>query len=153
MREVGTHWLFGILELLNHAACTQVTCEVAYPEQARLCEVSVLGSFALQTAGAAAVTVELDVQSVSSEAQQLKKDIYELYVCYEDGNSYVLYDFTRLRDGSGAEVKVDGDYGRQACVRELIRAIAGEEDANIVTPLQANNALMLLNRILGISKT
>lgn len=150
MREVGTHWLFGILELLDHPVCSDVSCSVIYPCDLCLCELSVTGSFTLQPPACRAVPVEVQVQSVSEEAQLLQKDIYELYVCYEDGSSYVLYDFTRLRAENGREVNVDGDYGRQACVRELVKAITGEKSANIVTAAHANNALLLLNKILKI---
>jgi predicted dehydrogenase len=141
--EVGTHWIFGLLEIVGHDNVRAVHCTPIYPDgpEGELCEVSCSGYIEL-TSG---LRVAIDVQAQSEEAQSRGQDIYELWARGSEG-SLVLYDFSKLRDGSiGADVLVGG-YGRQECVGELVSVVRGADrtHSNLVTPQQAQNVQRII---------
>jgi len=119
----------------------------------QLCEVECKGRVHFGS-----LAVEIDVQSASAEADSLGKDIYELSVSDNAGNSYVLYDFVKLRNGTtGEDIELEGTgYGRAECVTELIKAIRGPSDdsasgSNLVTPRQAQEVQRIISDMKGIA--
>ena len=85
------------------------------------------------------------MEAVSDVALATGKDIYELEIEGTDG-SLIFYDFTKLRNGKTGEDIAVGEYGRKACVSELVRLIhSGDASAaNIVTPKQAHNVQKII---------
>ncbi len=145
--EVGTHWIFGLLEIVGHDSVKSVVCTTAYPDgpEGELCESECRGYIELNSG----VKVDVEVVSCSEEAKQRGKDIYELHATGTEGRSIVLYDFYKLRDGvSGSDIVVGG-YGRQECVIELVRAVkeGSIDTANLVTPTQARNVQRIISQM------
>ena len=136
--EVGTHWVFGITEILGEDDHVEsVSCDVQYPDgrDGTLCENKVTGHFVMSSG----VRVQISVDTQSPEAIRDGKDIYELEVCGDGSASdpLVLFDFTKLRDGHGRAIAgIDGSsgYGRQECIDAFVKAASsGEFNNGIVT--------------------
>jgi predicted dehydrogenase len=169
--EVGTHYVFGILESLglhlperreHHVLSLtptdlQLECQTVYPDgpDGTQCESSCDGSFVLGytllTDGEQQqrqVRVEFHIESTSEEAVQRGKDIYELHVIGSE-QSLVLYDFTRLKVVGSETDLVVGTYGRKDFVQDLITCIrANSRDAaDIVTPQQAANCQRIISAL------
>jgi predicted dehydrogenase len=155
--EVGTHWLFGLLELMGHDSVISCTATTDFPEDestdsenqaSRPCERSCRANISLQNE----VSVEVDIQCVSDVAIAAHKDIYEMTVYGSCGvgssaPSYTLYDFTKLReDRTGHDIIPGGSYGRMECVEEFVKAVlqGSSEGADLVTPVQARNVQELI---------
>jgi predicted dehydrogenase len=157
LEEVGTHWLFGILELFGHDSYRSVHCSVSYPDgpEGQLCESYCSGCINLCCNGSGQ-SIKVAIDSTSEEANKAGKDIYELEAVGSSGQSFTLYDFTKLRDQHGDDVlastvecKEDGTapgtYGRMECIQELVRAVRGDvAGANLVSPAQARNAQVII---------
>ena len=147
LREVGTHYFFGLLEVFGHSAVKRVKTEVAYPPgSGDEAEISCTGVLEME----GGLQVHLDVQT---ERKELSSDVYEMQVTGTQ-QSLLLYDFTALREvgGTGAVLVENGGYGRAECVQELCKdIIAGgmRADSKGVTVRQGRNAQRLLDAILG----
>lgn len=146
--EVGTHWIFGLLEIIGHdKKLVGNTCKIEYPDgpEGTLCESKCTGVLEFE----GGLTVEVHVEGASEEAQKTGKDIYELITEGDNGKSLVLYDFSKLRDGVTGEDLKCGSYGRQECVIELVKAIRSQDrsSANLVTPQQAQNVQRLIQQM------
>ncbi len=92
--------------------------------------------------------ISVNIESSSAEAQQLGKDIYELTVTSDNGQSLTLYDFTKLRcDVTGNDlVPSGGSYGRVETVAEFVKAIISRDAsvADLVTVEQARKAQLII---------
>lgn len=157
LEEVGTHWLFGILELFGHECYRGVDCSITYPDgkDGILCESHCNGELLLSCNNTDRM-VKIRIDSTSDEAKNAGKDIYELEVVGSSGESYTLYDFTKLKDKHGTDILASkvvcaedgtapGTYGRMECIVELLKAIRGDvPGANLVTPAQARNAQIII---------
>lgn len=141
MLEVGTHWIFGLLEVTNETEVDASACCCHYDldgPDGILCESGCSGYLTLAKSG---FRVIVDIQTTSEEAANTAKDIYELHVIGEATKSLVLYDLSKLRDGVTGEDIVIGNYGRRECVSELVKAITTKDrdGANLVTAAKAQN--------------
>jgi hypothetical protein len=156
LEEVGTHWLFGILELFGHDSYRSVDCSISYPDgpDGQLCESHCRGAINLSCNGSEQI-VKVTIDSTSEEANKAGKDIYELQVVGSSGQSFTLYDFTKLRDQEGNDILASkvvctedgtapGTYGRVECIEELVKAVRGDVSANLVSPAQARNAQIMI---------
>lgn len=147
--EVGTHWIFGLLEIVGHENIQSVACEAVYPDgpTGTHCESHCEGSIALTNGK----HVTVNVQTTSEEATTAGKDIYELHAYGKTGKSLVFYDFVMLRDGQTGEELVSGRYGRSECIVELLKAIHAKDRnvGNLVTPTQAQN----VQRVISLMRT
>lgn len=162
LEEVGTHWLFGILELFGHDSYRSVDCKVTYPDgpEGDLCESHCGGELVLSFNGEDQ-TINVTIDSTSDKATAAGKDLVELTVSGSSGQSFTLYDFTKLRDKEGTDIlaskavcKEDGTapgtYGRMECIVELVKAVRDDVGgANLVTPAQARNAQLIVETIKG----
>ena len=149
MEEVGTHWLFGILELFGHDSYRGVDCRMLYPDgvEGRLCESHCEGHIMVSWKGTEK-TIKFIIDCSSDEALALDKDVYELIVKGSHGHSYCLYDFTKLRTGKGEDIITTGTYGRKECIEELVRAVKGHGDeANLVTAAEAQNTQIIIDEM------
>ena len=84
---------------------------ISYPDGADgvLCETVFRGRLALRYTGGRVVTVDVEVDTQSTEAAQLGKDVYELVVQGSAAAStLVLYDFVRLKRAGANEDLVVG---------------------------------------------
>lgn len=147
--EVGTHWIFGLLEIVGHDNIAKVACEAIYPDgpTGTLCESSCDGFIELTNGKQVAV----DVKGTSEEAENAGKDIYELHAYGKNGKSLIFYDFVMLKDGVTGEQLVSGRYGRSECISELVKAIQAKDRTvgNLVTPKQAQN----VQRVISLMRT
>lgn len=153
--EVGTHWIFGILELFGHNNYISSSSTIEYPDgpNGALCESFCTGSLLFQLESQS-ITINLDVQTTNQEAIDLGKDIYELIVQGSSGKRYVLYDFTRLREDvlnvteenntdqpsnyTPIDLVTNATYGRNECVVDCTDWILKKrENIHYVTPEEA----------------
>lgn len=154
---MGTHWVFGILELLGHESYRSVDCSITYPDgpNGQLCESNCNGTLNFSCNGAEQA-IKVDIESTSEEANTVGKDIYELKLVGSSGQLFTLYDFTKLRDQDGNDILASkvvctedgtapGTYGRMECIEELVKAARGDvSGANLVLPAQARNAQIMI---------
>lgn len=133
-------------------------CTITYPDgiDGDLCESHCTGVLNLSCDGSSNREVNIRIDSNSQEALKCGKDIYELEVVGTSGESYTLYDFTKLRDKEGSDILASkvvcaedgtapGTYGRMECIVELVKAVRGDvAGANLVTPTQARNAQIII---------
>lgn len=159
LEEVGTHWLFGILEIFGQDSYRSVDCHITYPDGVGgdLCESHCKGLLNLSSCGGSIDhVINVDIDSTSQEAIDAGKDIYELEIVGSSGKAYTLYDFTKLRDQDGTDILASkvvctedgaapGTYGRMECIEELVKAVRGDAGANLVTPAQARNAQVIID--------
>ena len=168
LREVGTHFFAAIHELFGRGCVTRVKADVRYPQPAAdaadAAELACSATLELRPPSGAPLPFDpfqlvLDVDAACGPS--LRHDVYSLSVRGEHG-ALELYDFCSLRacardDGGAGDVLVaDAPYGRAECVRELVAAArqlqrggaADERPADLVTPLDALHAQLLLDAIL-----
>lgn len=162
LREVGTHYLFGINDLFGHGCVKRVQATVTYPDgpEGTAAETSATGVLEL---GEGLPPISLSVRTDLSEEEVAEHqrvspgagaDVYELEVVGELG-TLVLEDFAKLRrtapEAEAGWVVEKGSYGRVECVQELVAAAAGGPDASTtgVTARQGRNAQRLLDAILS----
>ena len=151
LREVGTHFLFGINDLWGHGCVEAVRCEVEYADGAdgALAETAADGAMRLRGGLEVAVSLELG----------LERDAYELEVRGDRGG-LLMYDFRKLRALDGDEPfssaaadayaeLAGGGYGRKDCIKSLIRAADGLEAPDLITPRQGRNAQRVLDALLA----
>jgi hypothetical protein len=136
--EVGTHWVFGITEILEEIdQMESVSCEIQYPDgvDGTLCENKVAGNFVMSSG----VRLQVSVDTQSPEAIREGKDIYELEVCGDGPTAVplVLFDFVKLRDGHGRAIpgfEASSGYGRQECIDSFVKAaISNEYNDGVIT--------------------
>jgi predicted dehydrogenase len=169
--EVGTHWVFGLLELFGHENYLSTHCDlIEYPdglEGGVLCESRCSGeirfllaapSSSSQGAGPQQVSVKVTIETASEEAQGKEKDLYELIVTGSRGGTYTLYDFTRLREDHPTErdLVTNASYGRHECVQDCRDWILSTESSQraavrYVTPAEARNAQRIIEAFKGRS--
>lgn len=160
LREVGTHYFFGIMEVFGHGCVRRVQATVDYPDgpDGTAAEISAHGQLDL---GEGLPPIDLSVRTDLSAAevaertaQGLGPDVYELEVVGEAG-TLMLEDFSKLRRTAPAAeagwVVENGSYGRTECVKELVAAIAVGKAASSagVMVREGRNAQRLLDAILA----
>lgn len=165
LREVGTHFLFGIMELFGHGCVRRVRATVSYPDGpgGSAAEASASGVLELHDGIAISLSVRTDMSDAEvaeREARGARGDVYELEVVGE-GGALMLQDFARLcRTAPEAEagwIVENGSYGRVECVREMVAAAAATQEgvappAGVsagVTAREGRNAQRLLDAILS----
>lgn len=135
--EVGTHWIFGLLEIVGFDSIRNITANTVYADgpEGKLCESESKGVIELQNG----VKVLVEVESTNQDAITAGKDTYELHAIGDNGKFLVLYDFVMLRDGQTNEDLISGGYGRRECIEEMVKAIRAQDRsvANLITPAQA----------------
>jgi predicted dehydrogenase len=148
--EVGTHWIFGLLEIVGHDNIHAVSCKSTYPDgsSGTQCESQCVGHIELKSG----VRVAVDVQTTSLEAISAQKDIYELQAHGKNGESLIFYDFVVLKDGKTNQNLLSGKYGRRECISELVAAIRAKDRnvGNLVTPIQARNVQRIIEMLRDI---
>eukprot|EP00928_Gymnodinium_smaydae_P057866 TRINITY_DN41091_c0_g1_i1.p1 TRINITY_DN41091_c0_g1~~TRINITY_DN41091_c0_g1_i1.p1 ORF type:complete len:411 (-),score=49.12 TRINITY_DN41091_c0_g1_i1:121-1233(-) len=162
LREVGTHFLFALLELFGHENIKRVRADVLYPDgpDGSKAEESVDGAFELAAGvfgSSTPVQIELSVRTTAQLALEAAgKDLYELEV-FGDSGSLKLFDFTSLSDGSAKILVDNAAYGRRECVDEVVSACANKDSKNnrtsMVTARDGRNAQRLLDGLLASKGT
>lgn len=158
--EVGTHWVFGILELFGHENYqTAQSNLIEYPDgpDGILCESRCSGTIEFQNSSQR-IQIDVTIETTSSEAQSQDKDIYELIVQGTCGKSYILYDFTKLRelseDGTERDLVTNATYGRHECVRDCHNWVTAQDESQrnqvkYVKPEEARNAQRIIETFKG----
>ena len=155
LREVGTHFLFGLLELFGHGAARRVRATVRYPDGpgGSGAEAAVEGEVELAGGPAIALSVRTDGSGLAADGA----DHYELGVEGEEG-ALVLCDFTSLKRTAppsrrGTLVE-GGGYGRKECVAALLASagagtgVGGTATAEeLVTAREGRNAQRLVDAL------
>jgi len=160
LREVGTHFIFGLLDLFGHDCVQRVCANVTYPDgpDGTLAEQSVDGVLELmETTSGQKNPLQISL-SVRTKGESGRQDLCELEVCGE-GGSLRLFDFTSLADGRGKVIVDRAPYGRRECVTELVRAAqwqsagtrqsAGTSGTSMVSAREARNAQRVLDAVLS----
>lgn len=142
LREVGTHFFFGLFELFGPESVHRVNANVVWPdgEGGILAESEVKGVLEIvpsrasnggnDSSGAAAepkpFQLAISVLTDGSKIHADGTDLYELELCgaAEQAGSFMLHGWTNLRGPSGKELVENADYGRKACIHGL-RQMAG----------------------------
>jgi predicted dehydrogenase len=125
LREVGTHFLFGLCELLGHGAARRVRAAVTYPDGAsgERAEVEVEGEIEMAGGLRVALSVRTDGSGLAADGE----DHYELGVRGAQG-ALLLDGFTTLKRTAPSRRKATlvegGGYGRKECVAALLAAVA-----------------------------
>ena len=140
LREVGTHFFFGINELFGHGCVERCKCTVTYDDghDGVMAETAANGILVLQSGIELELTLELG----------LDRDVYELEVKGEK-DTLLLDGFTTLRKEGEDDPLVKATYGRRECIESLVRAVKGEDASDLISPRQARNAQRLLDAILS----
>ena len=170
--EVGTHWIFGLLELIGYDSIANIHSVVHYPpddtpndeddKPPLPCEISCAATISLRSG----VTATVDIITDSTEAAQAGKDLYEMKVCGSPSSAVggtagaegtvpmlTLYDFTKLRDDANGGVDImipeGGHYGRMECVDEFVKAVRSKsrEGANLVLPAEARDVQAVITAL------
>lgn len=155
--EVGTHWIFGILEIFGHNNYISSTSTIEYPDGSNgiLCESSCSGNLLFQLESQS-IPIHFDIQTTNEEAINLEKDIYELIIQGSSGKRYVLYDFTKLREDilntnetyTSVDLITNATYGRNECVIDFVDWILKKRDnIHYVTPEEARNSQRIIETI------
>jgi len=152
LREVGTHFLFGIHELFGHGCIRSVKGEVAYADglDGELAEESATGVLELVVDGKA-LNIQVSLLTTGqTELEAQKRDIYELEIHGDSGGALQLFDFAKLRDVASGEVLVPrASYGRRECVEELLAAVEGKNKSSRISAREARNAQRVLDAFLA----
>eukprot|EP00933_Yihiella_yeosuensis_P033334 TRINITY_DN27065_c0_g1_i1.p1 TRINITY_DN27065_c0_g1~~TRINITY_DN27065_c0_g1_i1.p1 ORF type:complete len:381 (-),score=66.30 TRINITY_DN27065_c0_g1_i1:238-1320(-) len=142
LREVGTHFFFGIMECFGHGCVKRVKTEVLYADGpgGTASEISASGTLELDSG----LLISLDVRTDSKVG-----DVYELEVVGEKG-SLMLDSFCKLRRTAPTTewLMQRGSYGRIESVTTLVSAIRGGEAGDLITAREGRNAQRLLDAIL-----
>ena len=156
LREVGTHFFFGLMELFGHGCVKRVQATVTYPDGAAgvAAESSAYGVLELQNGLSISLSVRTDLgaaEAAEREARGARGDVYELEVVGETG-ALMLEDFSNLKRTAPAAdagyIVENGSYGRVECVQALV-ARNGDDIGVGVTARQGRNAQRLLDAILS----
>ena len=140
LREVGTHFFFGINELFGHGCVERCKCTVTYDDgdDGRMAETAADGILVLKSGIELSLSLELG----------LDRDVYELEVEGETG-TLLLDGFTTLKKKGDNDPLVKATYGRRECIESLVRAVNGDDASDLISPRQARNAQRLLDAILS----
>ena len=128
LREVGTHFLFGLCELLGHGAARRVRATVRYADGAggAASEIEVEGEIEMLDGLRVALSVRTDGSGLAADGD----DHYELGVRGAEG-ALLLDGFTSLKRTAPSQRKATlvkgGGYGRKECVAALLAAVAAGE--------------------------
>ena len=128
LREVGTHFLFGLCELLGHGAARRVRATVRYADGAggAASEIEVEGEIEMLDGLRVALSVRTDGSGLAADGD----DHYELGVRGAEG-ALLLDGFTSLKRTAPSRRKATlvegGGYGRKECVAALLAAVAAGE--------------------------
>lgn len=128
LREVGTHFLFGLCELLGHGAARRVRATVRYADGAggAAAEIEVEGEIEMLDGLRVALSVRTDGSGLAADGD----DHYELGVRGAEG-ALLLDGFTSLKRTAPSRRKATlvkgGGYGRKECVAALLAAVAAGE--------------------------
>eukprot|EP00964_Phaeocystis_antarctica_P078875 scaffold49079_cov62-Phaeocystis_antarctica.AAC.2 len=128
LREVGTHFLFGLCELLGHGAARRVRATVRYADGAggAAAEIEVEGEIEMLDGLRVALSVRTDGSGLAADGD----DHYELGVRGAEG-ALLLDGFTSLQRTAPSRRKATlvkgGGYGRKECVAALLAAVAAGE--------------------------
>lgn len=159
LREVGTHFLFGLQEIFGARCVRRVRATVTYPADRRLCESGAEGELELD-----GLVLALRVTTDGSATEESGgDDRYELRLDGEGGRSLLLEDFTSLRLEQplprGSRTMVErAPYGRRESVESVagaVRKMRGERDggsglpAPRITAREAREAQAVLDAILA----
>jgi len=152
LREVGTHFLFGIHELFGHGCIKSVKGEVVYADElgGKLAEQSAKGVLALSVNGKP-LNIQVSLLTTGqTELEALERDMYELEIHGDSGGCMQLFDFTSLRDVASGDVLVPrASYGRRECIEELLAAVEGKHDNSGISAREARNAQRVLDTFLA----
>ena len=155
LREVGTHFFFGIMECFGHGCVRRVVASVVYADddgaEGSAAETTVHGTIELVNGLAIALEVLTDGVAAAAEGE----DAYEFEVVGENG-ALLLDRFDTLKctapeDKIGWVVE-DGSYGRIESVTSLVDAIRGERsaaDCGVISAREGRNAQRVLDAILA----
>ena len=155
LREVGTHFLFGLCELFGHGAARRVRATVRYPDgpDGSEAEAAVEGEIEM----ANGLTVTLSVRTDGSGLAADGEDHYELGVEGDEG-ALVLDAFTSLKRTApppqrGTLVE-GGEYGRKECVAALLAAAGAGKGGvgtaaaeELITAREGRNAQRLVDAV------
>jgi predicted dehydrogenase len=125
---VGTHFLFGLCELLGHGAARRVRATVTYPDGASGsgAEIEVEGEIEMVDGLRVSLSVRTDGSGLAADGD----DHYELGVRGAEG-ALLLDGFTSLKRTAPSRRKATlvkgGGYGRKECVAALLAAVAAGE--------------------------
>ncbi|CAK0849741.1 unnamed protein product, partial [Prorocentrum cordatum] len=157
LREVGTHFLFALHELLGHGCVGRVRANVQYPDGSAgaRAEESVDGLLEVVPQGAPApVCFQLSVKT----RECARRDLYELRVDGSEG-SLRLFDFTSLEGPTGQLLVDNADYGRREFVDGLVAAArrggpppagaAASAPAGTVSAREARSAQRVVDAVLA----
>ena len=128
LREVGTHFLFGLCELLGHGAARRVRATVRYADGAggAAAEIEVEGEIEMLDGLRVALSVRTDGSGLAADGD----DHYELGVRGAEG-ALLLDGFTSLKRTAPSRRKATlvkgGGYGRKECVAALLAAVVAAE--------------------------
>eukprot|EP01079_Euglenida_sp_SAG-EU17-18_P009710 gene9710-biopygen7129 len=154
LREVGTHFLFGILELFGHGSVARVCASVHFPDgpAGHLAEDTAEGILELTTGVRISLSVRTDLRDSTGDICQLEVQ--------GSGGKLMLQNFTSLSMQSGSSecyqpVLQNVSYGRTECIDALLEAIkrADRDTPKLVTPKQGRNAARVLDAILESNGT
>lgn len=161
LREVGTHFFFGLMELFGACCVGRVCAQVRYadgPTGSRA-EAEAAGKLLLGEQAGILSGLEIDL---SLRTDWSAGDVYELEVSGEHG-SLLLQDFCQLkRTAPGDEwLMRKGSYGRVESVETLVDAVraaqvgpkdpsrAKAEGGKLITAREGRNAQRVLDAILA----
>ena len=157
LREVGTHFFFGLFELFGSQSVRRVKADVVWPdgEAGCLAESEVKGLIEIvpsSTSGGGVVAVEsqpillsLSVLTNGAKIHEDGTDLYELELENAKNpelGSYLLHGWTSLRGNDGTEMVENATYGRKDCVHSLREAAgyAAINSDNVVPGITAREA-------------
>jgi predicted dehydrogenase len=136
LREVGTHFLFGILEVFGRGSVQRGRAVVEYPDgdDGVAAESRVDGAVEVAVPGRSEpLVITITVRTDGSDIHPDGRDRYELELVGDATSSLLLYDFTSLRILMGGVADAEplvrsADYGRKACVSALLREVTAKKD-------------------------
>lgn len=147
LREVGTHFFFGLHEIFGHESITRVKAVVTYPDGAE-------GSDA-ESAVEGVIEIQSGVQillSVKTKETTATNDVYDLSIQGETG-ALNLFGFTNLEHVPSTgprQLLVDAaTYGRVDSVQSVVTAIETKSHQGLVTAKQGRNAQRVLDAIVS----
>ena len=129
------------MEVFGHGCVERCKCHVAY-------DIDGDGGVMAETAADGVLVLRGGIELAINLELGLERDVYELEVTGDKG-SLLLDGFTTLRKDGNPEPIVKASYGRRECIESLVRAVQGEDAADLISPRQARNAQRLLDAILS----
>lgn len=156
LREVGTHFIFGILELFGPKSVARVRCEVSFPGPPAEAAAETRAEGVIELATGLPISL-----SVLTDGTGRAADGGDHYVLEVSGDAGVaeLYSFTSLRVrqlGSATAPKVlveNASYGRAESVKSLVEAATTGKSSSLITARQARDAQRVLDALLGSNGT